>query len=371
MIDNTRCKSKRSIKTVVTCLVLFACSMVTLWAEKKSLEIGQLKIFVDDVTGVFSIATIDQDSGNWISLLESSEHGTTSGFYVKTGNSVRKLANAAGVSICASTDETSATVSYTVTSSFVVDVRFEPFCVNDKRGYDSIRVDISIQNISAKNQVCSVKGVFDTWLGEQTDTHFVTASETVINTVRTFDSMNKAQFVRSSGRGTSVQFLLYGPDISVPDAVYIANRDALLQDSWIPSVKEKGTFDSIETYNNSALGVNWHQVSLSPQTRSTLRFYITTATGGAKPQTVKSLGLDDSSRITAADADLPTYTDSYGTTYTMSAITESQLDPEYINDLLVRIKELEKDSDNATRDEIRKLNAELDAIFVKLGQAAD
>ncbi len=372
--------AKYAIKLSVLILsAVYAIGSVS--AERKTLLLEPIRITLDDSTGAFFLHIRDEDSGNWISLLESAEHGTTSGFYVKNGNSVRKLASGTGVQVSANVDESTAVLSYTVSDNFVVDVRFEPFRLSDKKGtdgkktdnkgYESIRVDIAIKNISPRAQVISVKGVFDTWLGEQTASHFVTANENVINTERRYDTMEKVKYIRSSGRGNAVQLLLNGADISVPDGVYIANRDALLQDSWVPTVRDNRTFDSIETYNNSAIGVNWHQVSLSPQTKSNLCFYITVATGDKTPGTVKTLGLEESIKTAAADSDVPTYTDSYGTTYTMGAITQEQLDPAYISDLLERISELENDSDNATRDEIRKLNAELDAIFVKMGRSAD
>ncbi len=351
-------------------LLAMVCATAGLSAEKKTLVLEPLRITLDDTTGVFTLSIVDGETGEWVSLLEPSEHGTTSGFYVRNSGSVRKLAVGTGVAVETMVDETSATLSYTVSGNYVVDIRFEPFKTKDKKTYDNVRVDLAIQNISNRPQVISVKAVFDTWLGEQTDTHFTTANEQVINTERKFENLGKTQFIRSSGQNNTIQFLFAGADISVPDGVYVANRDVLLQESWTPKIREDRIFDSIETYNNSAVGVNWHQVSLSPQTRSNLCFYITTATSSGKPGTVRSLGLEETSRITAADSDLPTYTDSYGTTYTMGAITQEQLDPVYINELLDRIKELEKDSDNATRDEIRKLNAELDAIFAKLGRSA-
>ena len=65
----------------------------------------------------------------------------------------------------------------------------------------------------------------------------------------------------------------------------------------------------------------------------------------------------------------PAYVDSHGTTFTVGELSEEQLDPEYIAGLFERIQELEgMEETTSYYDEIQKLNTELDAILLKLGE---
>ena len=66
------------------------------------------------------------------------------------------------------------------------------------------------------------------------------------------------------------------------------------------------------------------------------------------------------------DVNTSTYVDSYGVTYTVGTYSDAQLDPEYIANLLNRVHSLEIESDGSNRDEIKKLNAELEAILKKI-----
>ena len=66
------------------------------------------------------------------------------------------------------------------------------------------------------------------------------------------------------------------------------------------------------------------------------------------------------------DGDKILYTDEYGVVYTVGDITDSMLNMQYINDLLDRIRKLEEDPAHIDRNELLRLNAELDAILEKV-----
>ena len=49
-------------------------------------------------------------------------------------------------------------------------------------------------------------------------------------------------------------------------------------------------------------------------------------------------------------------------------VSDAQLDPEYVQDLIDRINSLQSDPDLVDHEEVSRLNAELDAILLKLRQ---
>ena len=53
----------------------------------------------------------------------------------------------------------------------------------------------------------------------------------------------------------------------------------------------------------------------------------------------------------------------YTGSYPLSSVTKAQLDPEYIQNLLDRIADLESDPALVDKGEVKRLNDELDAIL--------
>ena len=83
------------------------------------------------------------------------------------------------------------------------------------------------------------------------------------------------------------------------------------------------------------------------------------------PPTASFLGPKQcASSLTAGDEIL--YTDEYGVVYTVGDLSDNMLNMQYINDLLNRIRKLEEDPDHVDRNELLRLNAELDAVLEKV-----
>lgn len=350
---------------------------------------GDVKLTVRGKTGCFGLSVIPE-AGKPVPVLATQEAFSSSFFSVKIGRKEYRLNRDPGVQCEARRTQYGAQMAYTVKDEVqvVVDFSFMPSIAASSR-LDMLRVTVYTINLGRSTQSFTVKGVFDTLLGENSVAHFATATRNRINTEVQYMDMHSERWVRSSNAKGAVQFLLDGNGITEPQFVTLANRDKLSMSRWVPDVQKSGSFSSVLAYNNSAVGINWPPAYLDPLKVDVITFYISFAADGNEPagkdflaslaegktalpsnlpNAVSAAGaqshpfsLDDGS------ASFGTRTDSVaaGPSQTAfgSAISANQLDPEYIQDLLDRIAKLENDPEKVDREEIMRLNAELDAIF--------
>jgi len=345
-------------------LVLFG--MAT--AETLIIEKDPLRLAVYDYSGGICLYIKNSETEEYVPLFSVADEAYTSGFYLKYGKTSRKLTRSAGVSVSVAEIDSGAEVTYTLSGTASVVIKYTLLAAVNKQVADCVRVDVTVENLGKLSDTFAIKSVFDTMLGEFEGNHFITAMPEPYNTEHMFQSMIDAKWVRSSDGTDSIQFLLNGGDVSTPQYVALANRDLLLSSSWVPVVTEGRYFDSIRMTGNSAVGIYWRDVQLKSQTKSYFTFYITAATASLVPPDIKTVCgnlSDELAHITVYSE--PVYVDSHGTTFTVGELSEEQLDPDYIAELFGRIQELENSEGSSTfYDEIQKLNGELDAILLKL-----
>lgn len=228
----------------------------------------------------------------------------------------------------------------------------------------AMEIDITVQNISGEIKTVELKSIFDTVLGENSGVHFLTFKNNFIETETVLEDMSVEKWVRSTNGNLSMQFLLHGPGITTPTSVVLANKDILLGSNWNPKVVPGRSFNSVFSYNNSAIGIFWNPMILEPMTKSSIKFYITYSADRQIPSDTRFLSEEKESHLNSLDEVV--YWDEFGTMYTLGALSEAQLDPKYIEELLDRIKQLEANPEYVDRMEILRLNAELDAILEKI-----
>jgi len=247
---------------------------------------------------------------------------------------------------------------------------------------DMLKVQLSVTNRRTRTDSFALKGVFDTVLGEKTDTHFSTAQTKSVNSEVQFRTMKNEKWITSRGDGTAVQFLFDGPGITPPSLVTLGNKDIVSLPLWEPVAASTRSFDNVMSYNNSAVAVNWDKTELKPGQTASVVFYIVLASGGDEPAGgayLTSLSGDGTGKAgteqspsavqTPVPAALPPLTvPKQKTDVPFDVITEEKLDPEYIRALISRINSLEDDGSTVNRDELLRLNTELDAILAKLRQ---
>ena len=390
---------KQNILLASACILLIAAGSVGA-AEKKSRDFtgwvgsknepvkyqsGTVKMILRGDVGSFQIDSVNK-SGNEVPVFADYDQFMATYFSLLAGRTEYRLNAAGGIKTQAQKTDKGGRMYYTVDKTADVTADFTCMKTSPSSADDLIRVNVSVTNTGAKTSIFALKAVFDTVLGEKSGTHFSTAQTRSVNRETQYLTMQNEKWITSEGGGYAVQFLLCGADISVPSAVTLANKNIISLPLWVPVVSSSQTFDNVISYDNSALAINWNSMSLDSGKTMSVVFYIAVAADGDHPAGAAFLDASSGDGTAAetpapkvSDASVPSvspavpaavskpYTKS-NVKFDVESITDDQLDPEYIRALIKKINALEDNDTTLNRDEILRLNAELDAILEKLRQ---
>ncbi len=367
--------------------------------KKLTLKSDKVRISLMKNTYSFNIYAVDE-AGNAVPVLSSYDDSSSSFISAMIGKSEYRLNREAGVTAEVRQMDKRCQIAYRIPETVQVTVDFMPLASVKGQENDMVKVTVYTTNISKKNIDISLKALLDTILGENTECHFITGSKLKVSKEVMFETMREEKWLLTSNGKTSAQFIFAGKGISDPVQVTLANKDLLSASSaWRPKVSFDRSFSSVTAYNNSAINVNWAPVKLAPEETKENTFYIAVGTDKNEPKGeafLKSLGFEDVvveneekddenippevekfDEIVVPDEDKPlkrteitveSPAKQTGVDFIVPPVTDKQLDLEYIQNLIDRINSLNSDPNLVDRSEVRRLNAELDAILEKIRQ---
>lgn len=374
--------------------------------KKLTLNADKVRIALMKNTYSFNIYAVDE-AGNAVPVLSNYDDSSSSFIAVMTGKSEYRLNREAGVTAEVRQMEGRCQLAYRIPDSLQLALDFTPVASVKGQERDMVKITMYATNLSKKTMELSVKALLDTILGENTDYHFTTGSGAKIKTEVFYETMRDEKWIMSSNGKTSAQFIFAGKGVPDPIQLTLANKDILsVSSAWRPKVAFDRSFSSVTAYNNSALNVNWAPVKLAPEETSEITFYVALGTDRKEPKGeafLNSLGFESFvleneenqeevaenvevasagqveklDELPAADEGKPLKRDEpvvevpvkrSGVDFIVPPITDKQLDLEYIQNLIDRINSLNSDPNLVDRSEVRRLNAELDAILDKIKQ---
>ena len=348
--------------------------VVYLPVSNYSVKDGNVLVSLRGGTGSFNVAAVPE-KGSPVSVLSSADDSSTSYFSVLVDGYEYRLNHDAGVVPEVRQLEDCGQIAYTLEKRLQVVVSFTPLSSALDTPADMVRLMVYVTSLANKPQTVAVKALFDTVLGENTNYHFYTGGGLKIEGGKQFlaTEMDAEKWIISTNGKTFVQFLLAGPTISPIEAVSIANRDDLYRARWIPIVSEAKGFNGVLAYNNSAIAVSWPQFELAPEKTEIITMYMVLSANGEEPQGQAFLSAQTVDTVTEEPALVQeTKTDfvvkNPNVEFVVPPITDRQLDPAYVQALINRINNLQSDPNLVDRTEVRRLNAELDAILEKIRQ---
>lgn len=373
-------------RILVVIIVLFFC-IYSIFALDYEQVFGIYKIILHEKPGTFSLL-MNRGDYKYIPIISSLDSSSSTKFYVKIDNKVYVLSKKTGIPVSQQLLPNGMQLIYTVKDKALItlDITF----ANSTDGQlsensDIICFNITIENLDTISHDFSLKTVFDTCLGESSGCHFSTETFLQINDEMEFTSMFADKYIRTSDLKNSIQFLLDGNTITRPLSVVLANKDFLNTEEWTPKVKSGRGFHSLFSYNNSAICIYWNSEQLKTKEKQNSRFYISGARNELKPADINAMyfseGLDvkNSKEIIVNTVSPELLVDSsQGVQKPESSnavitannndivVTREMLDEDYINGLLQRIEEMEKDVSKVDKNELAALNNELDAILRKM-----
>lgn len=367
-----------------------------------SYENGLIKLRALPSLGSFNIAAVTPNEKVIPVLSSANEYASTS-FYLQADKKIYKLTADSGIKSSAKKTETGLCLSYVIKNVADVQIDFGCFSSDEDHDTDMIKITAQITNLSTRKSKFALKAVLDTVLGESYRNHFYTTDGMPVKNEMFFsnsaEDQNMEKWIISRNSNAALQIFFRGEGVSRVEQVQLANYQTLDTQNWYPNLLSYRTFDTVRSYNNSAIGINWPASTIVSTGKSTVTFYMALALDETKPNGAKYLFPEDfvedpipvaektESRqvvmqipepyyeedlvvpeqkiveaVEADDFEVPTIK------FDVATLTAEQLEPEYIQNLINRITVLEESGLAVNRAELLQLNAELDAILEILRQ---
>ncbi|MDR3311780.1 MAG: hypothetical protein LBS64_01425 [Spirochaetaceae bacterium] len=257
----------------------------TLSAEKIDIVKQRLRLLLNDKSGIFSLYVIDEN-GKQYPLFDKQEHSGSTAFYVLIGSKMYKLRREAGTTVQAYQTQGGGALIYSIRNQAEIIVEFSFIETLPGLPADTFRVDVKVKNMSGNQQPFALKGVFDTVWGERNKNYFSTAAVQSIKSEYQIGAPETHQWIRMEEYNHSLRFLFYGPGISTPQTVTMANKDILNAPSWESGISVGRSFTSIFSISNPAIEMRWEPVILAHNATNTVTFYISLSNGDQPPAVV-------------------------------------------------------------------------------------
>ena len=132
----------------------------------------------------------------------------------------------------------------------------------------------TIKNIGERNDEFSFKSMLDTVLGEAAPYHFYTYENVPIKNESLYRTLQNQKWFVSKNVNAEMQLFFTGADCTTPYLVALANYTTLDKNTWEPDMLSYRVFDTVLSYNNSAVCSIWKPVKLAPSEMGSVVFYM-------------------------------------------------------------------------------------------------
>lgn len=350
-----------------------------------------LRVELFGKTGTFNVYYVPKN-GMDVPLFSSVDLFSSTSFFLNVDEQVYRLNKSNLVRRELRRLQNGAQLVYTTDDDARLIVDFSLAASRAENPEDIIQIKLYVINMGTVRHEVDLKGIFDTVCGEVSSVHFTTNRGTKIRNELCFsrEELEKERSVVSSNGIVSFQFVLDGAEIPPVESVSFANVDELYRMDWNARIRKGRGFTNNRAYDNSAVMIDWPSEVLSPNGKSEKVFFIAVAANeyprglyyvdGIPSAAVSDSGVGFSDPLkTKTEKANPQKTQETpvppkasknqdkrtDVEFIVPPIKDYQLDPEYIQGLIDRIDALQSSKD-INQKELRKLNAELDAILEKL-----
>ncbi len=376
-------------------------------SSKKNLKesYGKIQIKTKSGIGSYTIYALN-DAGKAVPVLSTANEYVSNAFFLKTTKKVYNLVTDSSVHSAARRTTDGVMLMYEVPSVAQLTVSFSCFASEKKQDADMVKVTVSIKNISNRNDDFIFKSILDTTLGESAAYHFYTWDDIPVKNEVLYRTLQNQKWFVSKNVNAMLQLFFSGADCTEPELVALANHSTFEKNSWDPDMLSYRVFDTVLSYNDSAVCAIWKPLKLAPSESGKLVFYMSLSADGipargekyvySKEFTDKAAekpAADKTHEVITSDSSASNGAEVIGGGVTeltgedsfvaegigepeevptvdfyIKNMTKEHLTPEYIQSLLDRIAALEEDSPSLNRQELLQLNTELDAILTYLRQ---
>lgn len=294
-------------------------------------------------------------------VLEKKNNYNSSYFFLYVDGRCYKLRKSSNVTCSCVKNEHGVQFSYTIKKLAKVDINY--VFVHDKA---CVQISTVISNISDEEHEYGLCAVYDTFLGESSGLHFSTKNIDSICNKTIFDDFENESYLRSSDGYSSIQFTSAMSDEDKFEKVILASKDDFSFDSWRPSVSMGNSFKTIESYGDSVVAFYWKRSVVAANKNKISTFYVSVACNSNIPEYIRELS---EAEVIAVEKEKDITASEQVDNISTNEINYEKIDSAYIQSLLDRIEMLKADGENeASEEEIKKLNAEVDVILQMMRQ---
>ncbi len=380
------------------------------WVDASTKDVsfnqGIIQLKVKPNLGSYNISVLNEKE-RAVSLLATGNEFTSSSLYLKTAKKTYKLLADTTIKTAVTKKEKGVIITYVIPDVAEINLDLDCLKSSAERDYDILKTTISATNKGKKTTDFTFKQILDTILGETGSFHFYDYENIPVKTEIMYRGLkkHKQKWFVSKNNSACMQMFFTGGDATEPELFALANFSTLDKKTWEPDMNSVRTFDTVLSYNNSAVGVIWPTVKLAPEASSKIVYYFAFATDGAEtkgqyfvygipeekkpepevekfekkiqktpePEVQPPAPVQVQAQPQVQTQLLPPVQDNgYSpknppdVTFNVDSLSKEKYTQEYIQSLLTRISELEKDSASVNREELLQLNKELDEILSAL-----
>ncbi len=263
-------------------------------------------------------------------------------------------------------------ISYLEKNKFqvVMDFKLVPSRVGGE--VNLVKVSVYTTNLSADTANAGIKLTLNTALTKNDGGHFILQNDENIIGERQITDFSDVKIIGTSDKKLSADFIISGARLVTPQAVTFANKNVIARAKWLPDVDEGRNFNDVFALYDSAMCVNWPVRKIESYKTDIIEFYIALAEDEAPTSAAEFLALLEADNENYVQYDVSDKAElmvnSPDVDFVVAKSGLSQFDPEYVQRLIERIGALQSDPRYVDRNQVRQLNAELDAILSKIRQ---
>lgn len=353
------------------------------WTKKSNKNVdvvlGKVRLRAKKNLGTFNFSVMN-DEDKTIPVLSTANEYVTSSCYLKAGNKIIKLNQDSAVKSYSRRTDLGMQIAYVIDKVGIVVLDFQCFSSDPKKtDFDSVKITAAAKNTGKKRNDFELKFILDTVLGETDRHHFYGSDAQPVKNELEIRNPGKNDWFVSQNANASMTFNFSGLEATEANIVALANFSTLDSKSWKPDLLNYRAFDTVLSYNNSAVGILWSPKKLSINDCFSEVFYVTLGCDGEKIRE-NPLNLEEKKKSEPAEKSQeekkPAENQKSETVKetpaekkpepveekTEEIIPAYKLSQNYIMELLERIEGLSED-DPVSKAEIDELNKELDTII--------
>lgn len=354
------------------------------WTKKSNKNVdvvlGKVRLRSKKNLGTFNLSVMN-DEDKTIPVLSTANEYVTSSCYLKAGNKIIKLNQDSAVKSYSRRTDLGMQIAYEIDKVGIVILDFQCFSSDPKKtDFDSVKITAAVKNTGKKRNDFELKFILDTVLGETDRHHFYGSDGLPVKNELEIRNPGKNDWFVSQNANASMTFNFSGLEATQANVVALANYSTLDAKNWKPDLLNYRAFDTVLSYNNSAVGVLWSAKKLSINECYNEIFYITLGCDGEKvKENPLNLEAKKKNEVTDKTQEEKKPAVNQNTQTTVEPVKEEKseepkketkedvipaykLSQNYIMELLDRIENLSED-DSVSKAEIEELNAELDTII--------